>query len=198
MDSVLAIRLRAVIVNLLQKGSSSPALQPHIPSNIVYDHPSISSLAEFISTSSSPHQSNKLEEMADADVRMRVRRCVERHTATLSAPKTTDKGSKFEEGYYVVITGTTGSLGSFLLDTLLDEEAVKHVYCLNRKSSGDTYQRQLVNTRKRGLSTVKLENSIGNRMTFIDVDLSDARLGISEADYDEVKHPFSSSFLFYR
>ena len=91
-----------------------------------------------------------------------------------------------DSSMYVVLTGTTGSLGSSLLDELLDCPNVKRVYCLIRSLGEDTTARQLTNFKERGLDVEKLKSAIGSRVYIHDVDFGRPDLGLSPADYEEV------------
>jgi hypothetical protein len=184
MDSLLAVRLQRFVVQLLQK--AQPSSSPIVPKNVVYDHPSISALVKFILSKISG--SSQPQAIPEDDVTTRVRRSVEKFTKGLAPRSVQVGGSKYEDdGEYVVVTGTTGSLGSFLVDQLLDRPGVKRIYCFNRKTDSDTTQRQLTGFKDRGLDPVKLEKALGDRVTMHDVDLSQTRLGLSESDYEEVR-----------
>lgn len=172
MDSLLATRLRSYIVQFLQKAGEPLATQ--IPKNLVYDHPTVTSLVDYILTKlSTSHKSLNEEE---EDLKARVRRSVEKYSGSFK-PRATE---------YVAVTGTTGSLGSFLLDQLLDSPIVKRIYCLNRSSGQDTLQRQISSFKERALDSVKLEKAVGNRVVMLDVDLSQGNLSLSDPDYEEV------------
>jgi len=182
MDSLLAVRLRTYVVQLLQK--ARPSSPPPVPKNIVYDHPSISSLAQFILSSLSSSEPQSKED----DVKTRVRSSVERFTAGFVPRIVTSNSKDHNDGEeYVVVTGTTGSLGTFLLDQLLDRPSVKRVYCFNRKGNVDTTERQLSGFEDRGLNPAKLQRVLGDRVVLYDVDLSQPRLGLSQVDYEEVR-----------
>jgi len=182
MDSLLAVRLRSFIVHLLEK--AQPDSSSNVPKNIVYDYPSIGGLVNFILSKLSTTDAYNT---AEDDVNTRVRRSVERFTTGLAPRSIGPNASKYEDGYeYVVVTGTTGSLGSFLVDQLLDRPTVKRVYCFNRKTSADTTERQLAGFEDRGLDPEKLRKALGDRVFMYDVDLSQPRLGLSDADYEEV------------
>lgn len=77
----------------------------------------------------------------------------------------------------VALTGSTGQLGAYLLDSLLANPAVEEVICLNR--SEDAQDRQTRNHECRGLST----DIDANRLEFLRCDLSARHLGLSEASY---------------
>jgi len=184
MDSLQATRLRRYIVRLLEK--AKPSSPPRVPKNVVYDHPSIGDLVNFILSKLS---SAETEANAAEDVKTRVRRSVERFTVGLGPRPHVEMGAaKDGNGYeYVVVTGTTGSLGSFVLDQLIDRPSMKRVYCFNRKSGANTTERQLAAFKDRGLDPAKLKDALGDRVTMYDVDLSLPHLGLSGIDYEEIR-----------
>ncbi|KAF7552325.1 hypothetical protein G7Z17_g4411 [Cylindrodendrum hubeiense] len=77
----------------------------------------------------------------------------------------------------VILTGSTGSLGSYLLDSLTSQWHVKKIYCLNRAEDGRTRQKDVSGTR--GLDTDWDEH----RVEFLHVDLSQPGFGLSQEKY---------------
>ena len=75
----------------------------------------------------------------------------------------------------VVITGSTGSLGSYLLDKLLQDSRVQRVVCLNRRASAATDQRQMHDNRGLSVDFTKAE--------FLQSNVSEEHLGLKVADY---------------
>ena len=196
MDSLLAVRLRTFIVQLLQKASKSYA--DSTPRNVIYDHPSISALAKYILSaisSNSPDHASHATGDPESGIKARVQTLVERYTFDLPprnvdhAPNVEDDGSEF-----IIVTGTTGSLGSFILDQLLDRPSVKRIYCFNRKTNADTVQRQLGGFRSRGLDIGKLERELGERVVLHDIDLSHPKLGLADNEYNEVSNTLGKAF----
>lgn len=82
------------------------------------------------------------------------------------------------KGFTVLLTGSTGSLGSYVLDLLLADSRVTKIYALNRISDSGTRQRSL-NTTK-GLS-INFEKA-----TFLAADLARPLLGLSQDVYREM------------
>ncbi|CAD6591480.1 MAG: hypothetical protein ASARMPREDX12_005186 [Alectoria sarmentosa] len=80
------------------------------------------------------------------------------------------------QGLTVVLTGSTGSLGSYLLDCLLANTLVTKVICLNR--GADTETKQKNGNRLRGLIT-----EWGDRVQFLTTDLSKDNLGLGADNY---------------
>lgn len=187
MDSLLAVRFRSYIIQIIQK--ARPDVVSSLPKNIIYHRPSINRLTDFIVSSlsaSSPTTESKPE--SEPDITEQFRKIVERFTSDLSPrPLSSQNGSgNADTSDHVLLTGTTGSLGSFLLVHLINQPNVERIYCFNRRGGTDTIQRQLSGFKDRGLDTSKLESAIGYRVKFFDVDLSRTKLGLSDTDYEEV------------
>ena len=83
-----------------------------------------------------------------------------------------------ESGLVIVLTGSTGSLGSYILDNLLRRDRVREVWCLNR--SPDAQQRQLRLNSGRGLIT----DFSPDRVHFRHATLSRDELGLDQIDYN--------------
>ncbi|KAL1969206.1 hypothetical protein VTN77DRAFT_460 [Rasamsonia byssochlamydoides] len=81
----------------------------------------------------------------------------------------------------VILTGSTGTLGSQILSQLLPDPSVDHVYCLIRGS--DAEKRQSTLNATRGLSTVFPVD----RVTFLTADLTDPSLGVESQVYERLR-----------
>lgn len=86
----------------------------------------------------------------------------------------------------VLLTGSTGSLGAQILETLLKATRVRKVYALNRPSSGTipVEERQKERFADRGLDASVLET---DRLVFLDGDAAQEKLGLEDRTYDEVR-----------
>lgn len=72
----------------------------------------------------------------------------------------------------VVLTGSTGSLGTYILDTLLKDPTIGHIHCLNRRKKGRSVQ----DGRRK---FYHLKSSLNeDRVSFWHVDLSQKDLGL--------------------
>ena len=71
-----------------------------------------------------------------------------------------------KDGNTVILTGSTGSLGSYILESLLRQSNIKKIYCLNRAEDGQQRQSQV--NGPRGLTT----DWPAHRVRFLRVDLS--------------------------
>lgn len=77
----------------------------------------------------------------------------------------------------VWISGTTGSIGSYVLAELMNSSNISHVYAFNRKSSSSMVDRQRQALQDRGLDGDLVESS---RLTLVEGDLSRADLGVED------------------
>ena len=82
-----------------------------------------------------------------------------------------------KQEFTVVLTGSTGSLGSYLLDCLLSSPRVSKVICLNRGHNGE--ERQKTVNISRGLIS-----EWEGRATFLGIELGKPRLGLDDREYD--------------
>lgn len=88
------------------------------------------------------------------------------------APAMTDEKTKV-----VILTGSTGSLGSYLLDRLLVDETVVEIVCLNRRPDAEAWQP--ASMKEKGLCT---DFSV-KRVSFRQVDFGRPRFGLEAAMY---------------
>ncbi|KAG8734982.1 hypothetical protein FRC10_011138 [Ceratobasidium sp. 414] len=86
-------------------------------------------------------------------------------------------------GEHVVLTGTTGALGSHILAQLLESDRVDKVWALNRNSK-EVSARQSSSFEDKMLDAELLKS---RKLVLLDVDLEDQRLGLEEGVYEEIR-----------
>ena len=82
-----------------------------------------------------------------------------------------------QQGLAIALTGSTSSLGSYLLDCLVANTQMKKVICLNRGADGETKQKN--SNKLRGLTT-----EWGERVHFLSTDSSKIESGFGTAEYN--------------
>ncbi|GKZ27678.1 hypothetical protein AbraCBS73388_005307 [Aspergillus brasiliensis] len=87
-----------------------------------------------------------------------------------------------EDGRIVILTGSTGTLGSYILFELLQMQNIRRVYCLCR--SADAAGRQIHGFQLRGL---EVPRNFKDRVEYICVDLPAPNLGIPDIKYEELR-----------
>ena len=80
----------------------------------------------------------------------------------------------------IILTGSTGALGSYLLEALYTSPAKLRINCLNR--SDDSQRRQSRTNKSRGLTT----NFDPNYVKFFSVDFSRDHLGLDPSTYEKL------------
>jgi thioester reductase-like protein len=85
-------------------------------------------------------------------------------------------------GNKIILTGSSGSLGSYILDTLLRQETVSHIFCLNRANDAETIQ--IEQAKQRDLRTIFPPFKV----TFLQADLASPNLGLSDEAYEILSH----------
>ena len=92
-----------------------------------------------------------------------------------------DTNASVDSRAVVVIAGSTGSLGSYLLHLLLARPEVSKIYCLNR--SQDAEMRQRESNAARGLSS----DWTTEQVEFFQVDLSQPRFNLEVDSYERLR-----------
>ncbi|PYI16586.1 hypothetical protein BO99DRAFT_445291 [Aspergillus violaceofuscus CBS 115571] len=123
LDSLQAITL----IRELKHGLNLPALTP----NLVYLHPSVTALTHAVQKlhqqgreSTQPQQETLLQERDQL-----LQKCI---SQIESSSDCTSQSANRPQMQTVILTGSTGQLGSYILDALLKNPSVTHIHCLNR------------------------------------------------------------------
>ena len=166
-DSLKATRM----LRHIKTSMASQGLQPTstLTSRTIYQNPSCSSLASALLGLINRHTKSD----ADAGKECEMSRLLDsfsREIETMANPP--------PHLQTVVLTGSTGSLGSYILDRLVRSERVERVFCLNRASNGA--ERQAASHSSRGLT------SDFTKVSFMETDLAKDQLGLKEGAYHEL------------
>jgi thioester reductase-like protein len=147
----------------------------------IYSNPSVELLASFLfrSISQSDGQSepsgdaehHALQVKAMVDMVSKYTRNLPEHNDTQKDPNDTDQT--------IILTGSTGSLGSYMLDQLISSSRVSKVYALNRGNDGGR-SRQVDSSASRSLS------KDFSKVEFLGVDLSKPNFGLEPVKYEEL------------
>ncbi|KAJ5670583.1 Male sterility NAD-binding [Penicillium maclennaniae] len=169
LDSLQTLRLGQTLQASLK--SALPELGAMFGSPQLYSRPTISQLSGYVldllQGNDSPPDAAHLE--SDADRETRISGLVGKYT------------EDFGKDHAVILTGSTGSLGAYLLHELLRDLSVTKIYCLNR--SDDAAPRQLQSLREKGLAAFQ---RFPQRVEFLQAQFGAERLGLEEAKYEEM------------
>ena len=176
MNSLQVLSLVETLRSSLPRISS--ATKPHaIDTRLIYVNPTLSLLTgamqKLLGLAFQEVQANEQSEEAI------FRGFVKKYTAEL--PFTAIENSiASSEQLTVLLTGSHGSLGSYVLDQLITNTNVSKVYCLNRAGNGLAKQTRL-NT-ARGLA------ANWEKVHFVSANLSEPLLGTQAETYWEMAH----------
>ncbi|KAF8215639.1 hypothetical protein K438DRAFT_1926187 [Mycena galopus ATCC 62051] len=176
LDSLNATFLRHRIVGALRNSDHASAAR-NIPQNFVYAHPTIEGLAGAIAALVHG-DANGCD-----DVKVAMEAMIAKYSAGLEAPL--NFGGKhvalsngtvaFSSGTVILLTGSTGGLGSHLLETLLSLSSIQRVYAFNRGSRIPISERQKEAFVDRALDATLLSSE---KLVYLEGDTSRADLGL--------------------
>ncbi|KAG2133342.1 putative aminoadipate reductase [Suillus clintonianus] len=187
-DSLSATFLRNRIIgslrSALDRDVQASALR--IDQNIVFLSPSIRQLARSVI-----HAVLHGNSPNSVDVKAEIESMIEKYSIGFSADSTRDASATLVNGrsrgnHVVILTGSTGGLGSYLLASLLQREDVSVVYAFNRLSRDDASieQRQKSSFEDRGLDTSLLQSE---KLMYIETDTSGDDLGLEKGLYQKIR-----------
>ncbi len=163
LDSLQVVALTRQINALLI--TSALPFEP-ISTQTIYSHSSIRKLeAAIIGKNSSLITPNRIQRMQDTLVK---------YSSRLPASDTLPVLHP-SQGRVILLTGSTGSLGSYLLDALTTNPEVEKIYCANRGKSLE--KRQTQSHLEKGLSADI------SKVSFLEADLNKPHLGLTETTH---------------
>lgn len=139
----------------------------------VYAHPTINQLAKYLFAAVS-NDSGSAEAASDDGARTAAMKApVDKYTADLPNVNTRRAAS-----LTVAITGSTGSLGTHILEILLNDPSVRKVYCLNRSDDAQGRQEKAFAACGR---TYDLADTA--RTEFLTTNLNDPQFGLDKQTF---------------
>jgi thioester reductase-like protein len=146
-----------------------------VATRVIYGNPTSRRLAEYLfSVVNKEGQDAAAGEAQAQQEETAMKILTDKYTADMPAARTS-KPPPADENQVIVITGTTGALGSYMLDQAISCPRVKKIICLNR--SDDAEARQAKGNATRGLSTDF------SKVIFLHADLSRFDLGLDHDVY---------------
>ncbi|KAJ7730355.1 hypothetical protein DFH07DRAFT_969173 [Mycena maculata] len=183
-DSLQATWIRNSIFHAFRK--SQRVDMKTIPSNFVYSYPTLRLLADLFTQLASGSGSKPENVSLRADAMQAMA-----HKYTQGFPAHRASAEKPEDEV-LLVTGTTGALGSHLIAHLLDLPEVSMVYALNRPSSKSTksiQERQRSSFVANGIDVHLLESP---KLKLFEANLSLPRLGLSNEDHGSLRATVTS------
>ena len=171
MDSLHSL----IIVRRIKQGLGVPTIAP----STIYANPSVGALTNAILRLS---QEKDLSANAQRESRLRVRdELLKEYRSRIDQIQSSTIWYQKVDRQVVILTGSTGVLGSYTLDSLVANPSIAHVFCLNRKIDSSSYQ--IAKNKSLGLST-PLDPA---RVTFVTTNLSESGLGLNEKMLEKLR-----------
>ena len=140
---------------------------------VIYQHPTINSLASYLCHSSNSDSADAAEVSRETV----MTNMVEKYTAELHTPSCSAKSSD-PRNRTIVLTGSTGSLGNYILQDLIASPNVSRVYCMNRSTGAADRNRKSFEDRGVTPDFAKV--------TFLQTDFAKDNFGLSVEIYDKL------------
>ncbi|KAJ5355196.1 NRPS-like enzyme [Penicillium cataractarum] len=149
-----------------KRGFDLPSFSP----NLIYLHPSLSSLTH---ATLKLMEHDQVSEKAVKEAQLQEREeILNEFIAKIDGPHIDAASENLPTSHTVLLTGSTGTLGTYILDVLLKDPSVSHIHCLNRRADSAEIQRQKS-------TFYHLDSTLdSSRVTFWHADLSQNDLGL--------------------
>ncbi|CAE6407221.1 unnamed protein product [Rhizoctonia solani] len=182
MDSLTATMLLRLLKDTL---NASPdfhirSAATKVNQQTIFGNPTITQLVQVLVQLSTCNNTTVIDPVAEA--LRKIHPMIEKYKADWPTQEARDIQPVKKER--VVVTGTTGGLGSHLLAQLLENEKVEKVWAMNRKSSKNNRDRELSSFEDKLLDVNLLKSE---KLVFVDTDLEDPKLALPNEIYDEIR-----------
>jgi thioester reductase-like protein len=173
MDSLMAMRL----IRALRHGLG----QADLSVTIIHNNPSVQQLTQYIVGGKVVNGNGDVRKASEIQgLLVEYEQVIEKiPMQSHETDGAVDKSGK--EGEVVILTGSTGSLGTHLLEALLENPTTSHVYCLNRRENA-----QEIHETKAKAAGFRLGQHRG-RVSFLHAALGQPNLGLTEENYETLR-----------
>ncbi|KAL4894587.1 hypothetical protein BDV59DRAFT_200924 [Aspergillus ambiguus] len=173
LDSLMTIQIATTLQRVLQQ-QKPETKEGTITPQVVYANPTVEGLARFLQ--------GILEGTIDDDIprNEKIEQLVQKYTANLTTNRDRQLSSQAAYPSVVVLTGSTGSLGTYILHDLIKTPTIAKVYCLNRSHAEIRQQKSFS---EKGLDVSPDEWA---KIEFLQAALGESQFGLEQAKYKEI------------
>ncbi|KZT61197.1 acetyl-CoA synthetase-like protein [Calocera cornea HHB12733] len=186
-DSLQATYIRSAIMNALRQTprpeGKSEIAATSVPHNLVFNYPTVKRLVRYMAKTVAEVMGHDIEDEEEdrSSAIDAMHDMIEKYTQGFPVHTPTARATP---GEVVLLTGSTGTLGAYLLEQLLQDECVERVYAVNRVSATlGIVARQRDAFIDRGLDTQLLESK---KLRLIESDVASENLGLSQELFQEL------------
>ncbi|KAM0142805.1 hypothetical protein ACHAO1_001043 [Botrytis cinerea] len=171
-DSLLVFTLLRQLRSALKKDNIETE---KLQASTIYKNPTVKSLASVVFKLAHPLENQEDSTKTDFDERQAM---FEKYAKDLPTKTFGTAAHGSNAKISVILTGSTGSMGSYMLDDLVALPHISRVYALNRAVNGEE--------RQRGASSSHGLDTDFSKVTFFKTDMSQPRFGLDQESYDEL------------
>lgn len=187
MDSLNVIRITRKLKRQFKLADDTKLTLRSLSAAVVYSHPSLDELSDHLSkeAKAAPQGLDSGYQTADSDeidgsTKLRdMESLLDKYVQSLPVNNRHQR-LPVMQGATVLLTGSTGSLGSYILNELSNDPNVQHIICLDRSSSAAEKYRKT--GPERGLTPLNLK-----RVEFLKANLADSQLGLENKLYERLR-----------
>ena len=170
------------------RASQDPRLKQaaqHVSPNLVFERPTVRGLASFLNGLADP-VSGSQHQLAPSGIKATdIEALVRKYTSNMPSAKTRAHSAP-PSPPVVLLTGSTGNIGSHILAYLLSNDRIARVYTLNRPSTSSPLERLEAAFSERALPEDILRHP---KLSVLVGDISQSKFGLEPAAYSEVYSP---------
>ena len=175
LDSVLSNRVLRCLSSASEKYLEDRSKRVTLVPQFLYSNPTINELS--VAFYNLVHEVTEdsvslVEKQAEKMIQFR-----NKYTTDLPESSRSSANRVSKDGNVVILTGSTGSLGSYILEALLQQANVRIIYCLNRAENSKEKQSRV--NKSRGLTT----DWSAKPVQFLKVDLSQPKFDLDDEQY---------------
>jgi thioester reductase-like protein len=175
LDSLQTVQLSRILQGAIRAQYPDKSSEA-ITTQKIYSNPTIQQLSVFVHKIISGDANGVADEASRAEI---IESLVKKYTDDIPAQELNLQNPP--DTHTVILTGSTGSLGNYLLSALLDDPNTVKVYCLNR--SGDAASRQKKSFAEKGLSW---DSNREAKVEFLQASFGAEKFGLDDSKYDEM------------
>ncbi|KIJ66073.1 hypothetical protein HYDPIDRAFT_27271 [Hydnomerulius pinastri MD-312] len=189
-DFLSATYLRNRIISAFRNSTSgeTKSAAARISQNIIFENPTIDALATKVAALASQHEAPSAGDQRAQSVAI-IEAMIDKYVTGLpgkyEGAVVTDALRKPTARSVVLMTGTTGGLGSYMLAKLIEHTAVVRTYAVNRHSqTSTTEERQRKSFADKELPVELLKSK---KLEFVEADISQKNCGLNPEIHEELR-----------
>ncbi|KAH7062198.1 hypothetical protein B0J12DRAFT_229495 [Macrophomina phaseolina] len=177
-DSLQVMALSSALSSAIKSDHGIGSRDAAIVPRDIYAHPTVNKLAAtLVSKLSGSDDGAKIPDLPREVVMAEM---VKKYTETLPNTSSSAHFPPMPSKHTFILTGSTGALGNFILQELIQSPDVEKIYCLNRSDSEVAAARQAHSFTERG------ETADFSKVTFLRTDFSQPRFALDQGTYDQL------------